>query len=122
MRRRASARSRVLSLSAYALLAATSAMGACAPTVEDPERIARPGTPGRVAIEGGLWFDGQEFAPGTVYVEDGIFVERLSAEPDSVIDLAGGYVLPPFGDGHTHMLDGGPQMDAFVEQYEADGI
>ncbi len=88
----------------------------------DAERIAQPGAPGAVTLTGGFWFDGESFAERTVHVEDGIFVEELSGPADSIVDLAGGYVVPPFGDAHTHMLDGGAQQEALVRQYEADGI
>ena len=60
---------------------------ACQPSpVEEPQRIAEAGSPGRISIEGGLWFDGSDFVSRTVYVEDGLFVDALSAEADSVVD------------------------------------
>lgn len=91
-------------------------------TVEESHGTARAGASGRLTLVGGLWFDGISFEERTMHVEDGIFVEALSAEADSTVDLAGGYVLPPFGDGHTHMLDGGTRLEGFVEQYQSDGI
>lgn len=96
---------------------------ACAdPVAEDPHRSARPGAAGSLTLIGGRWFDGTSFEEKTVHVQDGIFVDRLSGAADSTVDLAGGYVLPPFGDAHTHMLDGGFQQEDFVQQYESDGI
>ena len=52
-----------------------------------------------VEYRGGLWFDGTRFVPRTVYVVEGRFRQRRPARVDSVVDLAGGYVVPPFSDG-----------------------
>ena len=53
-------------------------------------------------LKNGYWFDGAKFEPGIRYTVGDTLV---SNKPDSVIetiDLNGGYVIPPFADGHTH--------------------
>ncbi len=39
---------------------------------------------------------------------------------DSVVDLRGGYVIPPFGDAHQHLVD--PDVSATNAAYLRDGI
>src|SRR4051812_8238554 len=50
-------------------------------------------------IDNGRWFDGMHFITRTVYMSGGRFVTTQPA--DSVIDLHGQYVVPPFGEAHN---------------------
>lgn len=52
--------------------------------------------------DNGLWFNGESFEARIVYVKDGKFVEEISGA--EVIDLEGGYVIPPYCEGHNHNL------------------
>lgn len=67
-----------------------------------PEDGAPP--PPAIRFEGGRWWDGEGFREATWTSVGG----RLTREPveaaDSAIDLAGGFVLPAFGEAHTHRL------------------
>jgi imidazolonepropionase-like amidohydrolase len=65
-----------------------------------------------VAYRGGRWFDGERFVARTVYVAEGVFRVRPPAHIDSVVDLAGGYVVPPFADAHQHLVD--PRIDQAI--------
>jgi hypothetical protein len=82
-------------------------------------RAQSPATHG-VEYRGGRWFDGDRFVARTMYVVDGIFRVRPPARVDSVVDLAGGYVVPPFADAHQHLVD--PRIDATIRAYLRDGI
>lgn len=73
-----------------------------------------------VAYRGGLWFDGSKFVPMTMYVADGAFHTGAPAQVDSVVDLAGAYVVPPFADAHQHLLD--PRIDPTIRAQLHDGI
>lgn len=73
-----------------------------------------------VAYRGGLWFDGSKFVPMTMYVADGIFHTRAPAQLDSIVDLQGGYVVPPFADAHQHLVD--PRIDQTIRAFLHDGI
>lgn len=53
----------------------------------------------------GNWFDGQKFVTRTFYSVKGVLSNRKPAHVDHVIDLAGKYVVPPFGEAHNHNLD-----------------
>lgn len=76
--------------------------------------------PAGYALVNGAWFDGEGFREGTRYVVDGVFSER-PARVDSVVDLEGAYVVPPFGDAHTHNLDGAFGIDRIVDAYQREG-
>ena len=57
-----------------------------------------------LAYDNGRWFTGSAFALCRMYTQGGRFIESVD-RPDSVIDLGGGYVVPPFGEGHNHNTD-----------------
>ena len=57
-----------------------------------------------VAYENGRWFTGSTFEPRRMYVRGNTFIEP-GERPDLVIDLDGGYVVPPFGEAHNHNVE-----------------
>ena len=92
------------------------ALAGCALAGRGASRPAEHGTEYR----GGQWFDGTRFVARTMYVADGIFHTTRPARIDSVVDLAGGYVVPPFGDAHQHLVD--PRVQLTSSRYLRDGI
>jgi adenine deaminase len=61
---------------------------------------------GRVTeYRGGHWFDGTRFVPRTMYVVGTVFQSRRPARTDTLIDLNGGFVVPPFADAHQHLAE-----------------
>ena len=73
-----------------------------------------------VAYVNGKWFDGTRFRETTMYAADGVFLGGKPAKIDSTIDLAGGFVVPPFGDAHQHLID--PRIDQTIAAFIRDGI
>jgi imidazolonepropionase-like amidohydrolase len=77
-------------------------------------------------FENGLWFNDQSFAPATTYVVDGALQFSNSViEAENVVDLAGGYAVPPFCEGHNHNFGGGADQGEFedtVRAYLEDGV
>jgi imidazolonepropionase-like amidohydrolase len=73
-----------------------------------------------VEYRGGSWFDGTRFVARTVYVVDGVLHARRPATVDSIIDLTGGYVVPPFADAHHHLVD--PRIQPTINAFLRDGI
>src|SRR5262245_46841248 len=69
----------------------------------------------------GRWFDGNGFVARSMYVADGVFHERRPTRVDSVVDLAGGFVVPPFGDAHQHIYDPSG-ISSFIAAFLRDGI
>ncbi len=57
------------------------------------------------AITHGNVWNGIKFVERTLYVSDGVFVRQTSAVIDSTIDASGMYIIPAFGDFHTHVFD-----------------
>ncbi len=80
---------------------------------------------GVVAYQNGLLFTGAAFESGSLYVQDGMFVEAVD-EPDLVIDLDGAYVVPPFGEAHNHNVElifSHPDwLDATLNRYLQAGV
>jgi imidazolonepropionase-like amidohydrolase len=58
-----------------------------------------------IAFVNGNWFDGTGFKQRTMYSVDGVFATAVARKPDSVIDLAGAYIVPPFGEAHNHNVE-----------------
>lgn len=73
-----------------------------------------------VAYVNGKWFDGSRFRQTTMYAADGIFLGSAPSRIDSTIDLTGGFVVPPFGDAHQHLID--PRIDVTIAAFMHDGI
>jgi Amidohydrolase family len=83
----------------------------------------QPASPAPPATEyrGGRWFDGEKFVDRTMWVAGDVFVESQPRQVVRVVDLHGGFVVPPYGEGHTHWLE--PALvDAYVQTYLRDGI
>ena len=53
----------------------------------------------------GRWFDGRKFRDGRFYSHGGVLTTKRPARVERVFDLAGRYVVPPFGEAHNHNLD-----------------
>ena len=73
-----------------------------------------------VEYRGGRWFDGTRFTPRTMYEVGGVLRVARPAVVDSVIDLSGGYVVPPFADAHQHLVD--PRIQQTIDAFLRDGI
>jgi cytosine/adenosine deaminase-related metal-dependent hydrolase len=91
-------------------------LAGCAGAPEGERRHA-----GVVAVQSGSWFTGSGFEPRTMYMREGRFVTAPNAAPDSIIDLAGSFVVPPFAEGHNHWLEPAA-LQAYVQSYLRDGV
>jgi hypothetical protein len=54
----------------------------------------------------GHWFDGEKFTSKTFYSIGELLSTHKPRTVDSVIDLRGKYVVPPFGEAHNHNVEG----------------
>ena len=91
--------------------------------VRQPRR--NPDAPA-VGYVGGRWYeadgDGVRFVRrDTVWAEDGMFVAGRPARVDTVVDLGGAYVVPPYGEAHNHSVDG-PWTAETVARYLREGV
>ena len=54
------------------------------------------------ALVNGQWFTGKDFKSVTFYAVNGILTNRKPTGPVEIVDLQGGFVVPAFGDAHSH--------------------
>ena len=64
-----------------------------------------------VQFQNGLWFDGEKFIPGDRYSINGTLGDAPKGPVTRHVDLAGGYVVPAFGEAHNHNLSRPPRAD-----------
>ena len=64
------------------------------------------------------------FQSGTRYVVGARLTHQRPARVDSVIDLAGRWIVPPFGEAHNHNVDYSTpsRTDSLVRRYLRDGV
>ncbi|HEX6574051.1 MAG TPA: hypothetical protein VF042_03695, partial [Gemmatimonadaceae bacterium] len=101
-----------------------------APLILACSPVSTPGAPPQltsapdVKIVNGKWFDGSRFVERTMYMSHGVFVAKPRSEPDSVIDVKGGYVVAPFAEAHNHNFDASSEQRArtLIEKYVKDGV
>ena len=75
-----------------------------------------------IAFTNGYWFDGHSFKRRTGYAVVGVLSFRRPRQVDSTVDLAGGYVVPPFGEAHNHNVEPLNKPDQLVQRYLQHGI
>ena len=74
-----------------------------------------------LAIEGGSVYRDGKFEKVDFYVVDGKFSFKKPTQIDSTIKIENKFVIPPFGDAHTHNLDRPWQMGFLPKQYADEG-
>jgi len=70
----------------------------------------------------GRWFDGQNFKNKRFYSIGGVLSSKKPARINSVIDLSGKYVIPPFGEAHNHNIEYSERIDEVIRKYLQEGI
>jgi len=108
---------------ALGTLGLTLAIVSCAaPPARGPGGAPPASTASSIELRNGRWFDGKQFSPArTMYAVDGRLTAARPARVHAVRDLAGGYVVPPFAEGHNHWLE--PRaIDAYVAMYLREGV
>ena len=70
----------------------------------------------------GRWFDGQKFRNKRFYSVGGALTSKKPARIDSVTDLTGKYVIPPFGEAHNHNIEYSERIDEVIRKYIQEGI
>lgn len=93
--------------------------------VRDGRSQNKPQTPGpaNVALLNGQWFNGKSFEPRTGYSVNGRLTFKKPARVERTLDLAGTWIVPPFGEAHNHNLNGIEEWDRkALKRYLADGV
>lgn len=70
----------------------------------------------------GNWFDGQNFRNRRFYSAGGVLTSKKPVRVDSVVDLSGKYVIPPFGEAHNHNVEDAERINELARKYLQDGI
>lgn len=79
--------------------------------------------PPNIALLNGQWFNGKAFEPRTVYSVNGRFTAKKPTRMDRTLDLAGTWIVPPFGEAHNHNLNGIEERDRkAIQKYLTDGV
>lgn len=75
-------------------------------------------------LRDGRWLGAAGFESGTRYVVDARLTLRRPRHVDSVIDLAGRWVVPPFGEAHNHNVEfiSARRTDSVIARYLHDGV
>lgn len=74
------------------------------------------------AFINGHWYDGSGFVERTVFVSDGRISFTSPDQIDNTHDLAGKYVIPPFGEAHNHDLTTDFEPHERISEYLRDGV
>jgi hypothetical protein len=98
--------------------------GACLAASSVWPGLGLPAVPTAPSVElaNGLWFDGERFRDRTMFAHEGRFISRRPRGSVETIDLAGKFVVPPFGEAHNHNLEPSPRLDELIRRYLREGI
>jgi hypothetical protein len=73
-------------------------------------------------LTNGRWFGGRGFHSTTFYAVNGVLTRAKPPRVDEVLDLADGFVVPPFGEAHNHNVEGPWNIDTVIQRYLKDGV
>src|SRR5215510_9876062 len=73
-------------------------------------------------LAGGRWFDGKAFVRKHFYVTNGTFTDKQPKRVDQTIELCDMFMLPPFGDAHSHAFSNPGDIEKVVAANLKDGI
>jgi hypothetical protein len=87
-----------------------------------PASANGPSAPQNYVFTNGRWFDGSGFQKATWYSVQGMLTRTPPTEPVEVVDLAGAFIVPPFGEAHNHNIEGEWNLETVVARYVRDGV
>ncbi|MBW1298435.1 amidohydrolase family protein [Aquimarina litoralis] len=74
-------------------------------------------------LKNGNWFNGNTFEKKTAWVRNGILsFENKNELNDTIINLKGKYVIPPFAEAHNHNLESAFQLEKRINSYLKNGV
>ncbi len=92
------------------------------PVLGHSESTQPPVHPQTYAFLNGQWFTGRAFLAKTMYSVNGRFTHTPPLRIEKTFDLKNGFVVPPFGEAHTHNVEGIWNIDSVIRNYLRDGI
>ncbi|WP_431121226.1 amidohydrolase family protein [Flagellimonas flava] len=85
----------------------------------------KPGNPVQVQMQlsNGYWFNGSGFVQRTAWIKDGILsFNEKAIQSDTIVDLEGKYVIPPFAEAHNHNLESDYELEERIRSYLDNGV
>jgi imidazolonepropionase-like amidohydrolase len=77
----------------------------------------------KMKLINGNWLDGENFVKRDVWVDDGLLsFSNVNKPMDTVINLTGKYVIPPFAEAHNHNLESDYELEKRIGNYLKDGV
>jgi amidohydrolase family protein len=70
----------------------------------------------------GQWFNGQSFRRSTFYSVEGVLTQHRPPVVNAIIDLADGFVVPPFAEAHNHNVERAWDIETRIQHYLKDGV
>ncbi len=70
----------------------------------------------------GQWFNGKDFVKANWYTINGVLSKKAPSKVDSIIDLEGKWVIPPFGDAHCSSVSENPSAANTLGLYLGEGV
>ncbi|MCB0523637.1 MAG: hypothetical protein H6576_01985 [Lewinellaceae bacterium] len=70
----------------------------------------------------GLWFNGEGFTENTWFVVNGLLSKKAPETVDSIIDLSGHWVVPPFADANCFSIADNPNAENVLDFYMNEGV
>jgi imidazolonepropionase-like amidohydrolase len=80
-----------------------------------------PAGPPGMELVNGRWYDGAAFREKTMYVVGRNLAAARPGRVEKVVDLAGGWVVPPYAEAHNHWLEP-DAIAAYDAMYLRDGL
>ncbi|HEV7780312.1 MAG TPA: amidohydrolase family protein [Chitinophagaceae bacterium] len=76
-----------------------------------------------IKLVNGNWFNGKTFENKTAWINKGILsFTNKDTKIDTIIDLTGKYVIPPFGEAHNHNLESENKLNERINSYLKNGV
>ncbi|MEN0049647.1 MAG: amidohydrolase family protein [Bacteroidota bacterium] len=77
----------------------------------------------KIELINGHWFNGEAFVKKKAWVKEGLLSFGQAVESvDTIIDLTGKYIIPPFAEAHNHNLESDYKLEERIDSYLENGV
>lgn len=112
----------ILSKLLAAPVAMAAALSACEANSPSPQ-TRMTGQACDLALLGAEVWTGDGFETRDVFIQDGLFLDRASARGcDETRDMAGAFLSPAFGEGHSHNIEAAWSFENLNARYLEEGV
>ncbi|PQJ79278.1 hypothetical protein [Polaribacter porphyrae] len=75
-----------------------------------------------IEIKNASWFNGIKFQKENIFIKNGKFTFYKPDTIHKIINLNDKFILPPYGETHTHNLSNNYGIDYLLKEYKNQGI